>query len=211
MSSKKQQKTPRSRQPREQEIVAHRRHFLQVATGVTATVGVAATAYPFVASLLPSAKARAKGGPVTVEPGGIKPGEQLTVIWRGKPVWVLHRTEHEIRELSSPALQSELRDPDSSESQQPDYARNTNRSRRPEYFVCIASCTHLGCVPQLLGDEEPGSAGGKPRAGYFCPCHGSKFDLAGRVFRGVPAPTNLVVPPYRYLKNGKLQIGKDSA
>lgn len=188
-----------------------RRHFLGAATGITAVVGITAAAYPFLESLLPSEKARAEGGPVAVDIAALRPGEQTTVIWRGKPVWILHRTSDEIRALSSEALRTELRDPDSDESEQPEYARNSNRSLRPEYFVCIASCTHLGCVPLLQAGIEQGTEDGPPAPGYFCPCHGSKFDLAGRVFKHVPAPKNLVVPPYRFASDGKVIIGAGAA
>lgn len=186
-----------------------RRHFLGVATGVTAAVGLAAFAYPFVESLRPSKKALARGGPVTVGLRGIAPGEQKTVMWRGKPVWVLHRTPQEIRALSSQTLRADLRDPDSDKSEQPEYAHNANRSMRPEYFVCIASCTHLGCVPLLRTDGIRSAEGDEFSAGYFCPCHGSKFDLAGRVFKDVPAPTNLTVPPYHFIGGDKLVVGAD--
>lgn len=188
-----------------------RRHFLEVAAGCTAAVGISATAYPFLESLLPSARARAEGGPVAVDLTRIEPGEQTTVVWRGRPVWVLHRTPEEIDELSSADLRSRLRDPNSDDSEQPEYAHNAVRSQRPEYFVCVANCTHLGCVPLLLGNNDDRAMPGDPPVEYICPCHGSRFDLAGRVFKGVPAPRNLVVPPYHFVGDDKLVIGTGAA
>jgi len=189
--------------------VLPRRRFLKIATGITAALGASAAAYPFLESLLPSAKARAEGGPVTVDLGQLAAGEQTMVTWRGKPVRILHRTAREIESLSRQDLLPELRDPASQNSQQPDYARNAGRSRRPEFFVCVASCTHLGCIPLLESDLKRVAPTDAAVAGYFCPCHGSRFDLAGRVFRDVPAPTNLVVPPYYFAGDDKVVIGRD--
>lgn len=187
-----------------------RRHFLTVATAAVASVGIGYAAYPFLASLQPSAKSAADGGPVQVDLRLIQPSERITVTWRGMPVWVVRRTEEALRRMASEAWLAELRDPLSEvATQQPAYARNATRSIRAEYFVAIALCTHLGCVP--LYEPQPGDArGSRPWVGgFFCPCHGSRFDLAGRVVRNVPAPTNLIIPPYRFVDSHRLEIGTD--
>ena len=210
MSSKSQSqpdKPAKQESSAESKLSVQRRHVLTVAAGVTAAVGIAGSAYPFLASLKPSARAKAEGGPVTVDIDKIDPGQQKTVIWRGKPVWILHRTAEEIRELADKTLLSALRDPDSNESSQPAFAHNATRSLKPEYFVCVATCTHLGCIPLLQTNHPQDILSGDLTAAYLCPCHGSKFDLAGRVFKDVPAPKNLVVPPYRYAATGKLVVG----
>ena len=173
-------------------------------------VGAGFAAVPFLQSLRPSAKAQAIGGPVTVNLKWLEPGEQITVIWRGQPVWVLRRTPEMVERLNHEHWISTLRDPDSSvETQQPPYARNQARSIRPEYLVVVALCTHLGCVPLFRPEIGGEGLGDDWMGGYFCPCHGSRFDFAGRVTKNVPAPTNLVVPPHRYLGPDKLEIGID--
>jgi ubiquinol-cytochrome c reductase iron-sulfur subunit len=185
---------------------AQRRLWLGAATAAGGT-GLVATAVPFVASLAPSERARALGAPVDVDVGGLRPGELRTVEWRGKPVFVLRRTPEMIDALAShDAL---LADPQSRRSEQPDAARNALRSSRRDLVVIEAVCTHLGCVPSFR--PTPGSPGIDAQwpGGFFCPCHGSKFDLAGRVFKNVPAPTNLTVPPHRYLSETMLLIGAD--
>lgn len=173
-------------------------------------VGVAATAVPFVGSMAPSERAKALGAPVEVDIRRLKPGELSSVSWRGKPVWVLHRTPAMLQTLGRhDAL---LADPRSTRpEQQPEYARNQWRSSRPEILVLVAICTHLGCVPTFR--PEPGAADidASWPGGFYCPCHGSKFDLAGRVFKNVPAPSNLEVPPYRYVDASRLLIGVDPA
>ena len=187
-----------------------RRHFLMVATATAASVGIGLAAYPFLASLQPSARASAVGGPVQVDLSLIQPGERITVTWRGNPVWVVRRTEQALRLMASEDWLAELRDPTSEVAgQQPDYARNATRSIRDEYFVAIALCTHLGCVP--LYEPQPGTARASRLwiGGFFCPCHGSRFDLAGRVVRNVPAPTNLVIPPHTFVGSHLLEIGTD--
>ncbi len=187
-----------------------RRRFLTVLTTAVGAVGLGAASVPFIASMQPSARARAQGAPVTVDISRIEPGSQVTVEWRKRPVWVLRRTPDMLERLDDPALLARLRDPDSRvTSQQPEYARNRYRSLHPEHFVVIAICTHLGCVPTFRPDIGPEDLGRDWPGGYFCPCHGSRFDLAGRVYKGVPAPTNLVVPPYRYLSDTLVQIGVD--
>ena len=186
-----------------------KRRFLLAATSVAGGVAGVAVAVPFVASMNPSARARAAGAPVEVDLSRVEPGMMLTVEWRGQPVWIVHRTREMIDSL--PKLDGAVVDPGSSMPMQPDYAKNEVRSIKPEYLVLVGICTHLGCSPSQklapgtesgLGDEWPG--------GFFCPCHGSKFDLAGRVYKGVPAPVNLRVPPYTYLSDTRLLIGEDS-
>lgn len=189
-----------------------RRHFLVVATATAASVGIGLSTYPFLASLQPSSRASAEGGPVQVGLSSIQPGERITVTWRGKPVWVVRRTAEALRRMASTEWLDELRDPMSEvTSQQPEYTRNATRSITEEYFVAIALCTHLGCVP--LYEPRPSEArSARPWiGGFFCPCHGSRFDLAGRVVKNVPAPTNLVIPPYRFIGSQRLEIGTDPA
>lgn len=186
-----------------------KRRFLLAATSVAGGVAGVAVAVPFVASMNPSARARAAGAPVEVDLSKVEAGMMVTVEWRGQPVWVVHRTREMIDSLHQ--LDRVVADPKSSMPMQPDYAKNEARSIKPEYLVLVGICTHLGCSPSQklapgaesgLGEEWPG--------GFFCPCHGSKFDLAGRVYKGVPAPTNLKVPPYTYLSDTRLLIGEDS-
>jgi ubiquinol-cytochrome c reductase iron-sulfur subunit len=187
-------------------IDRNRRHFLAVATAVTGAVGVGFAAIPFLSSLKPSARAQALGAPVEVPVGAMQPGEMVRVIWRGKLVFVLRRSEAMLATLGD--IVGELRDPDSAVvEQQPEYAANETRSVKPEYLVVEGSCTHLGCAP--LQDFEPRPVEGWP-GGFFCPCHGSKFDFAGRVYKGVPAPTNLRVPPYRFVRDDLIMIGQDT-
>lgn len=180
-----------------------RRKFLIRATSTLGVVGAAFAAVPFVSSLMPTAKAKAKGGPVRVKIGAMKPGDQLTVIWRGRPVWIVRRTPEEIKAL--PNLDSLLRDPNSKVPQQPAYAKNVYRSRKPEFLVLVGVCTHLGCTPTYR--PEPKSVSPEWPGGFFCTCHGSKFDLAGRVYKGVPAPINMEVPPYVFLNEEEILIG----
>jgi ubiquinol-cytochrome c reductase iron-sulfur subunit len=190
----------------EEDVDRNRRHFLTVATAVTGAVGVGFAAIPFLASLRPSARAQALGAPVEVPIGFLEPGEMIRVLWRGKLVFVLRRTETMLARLSDSLAY--LRDPDSGEvGQQPDYATNEFRSVKPEYLVVEGSCTHLGCAPLEDFDVRPADDWG---GGFFCPCHGSKFDLAGRVFKGVPAPTNLRVPPHRFVRDDLILIGQDT-
>ena len=190
----------------EDDLDPNRRHFLAVATAVTGIVGVTAAAIPFISSLKPSARAQALGAPVEVSIGSLEPGAMIRVLWRGKLVFVLRRTEEMLSRLA--ANMENLRDPNSMEiEQQPDYAANDTRSVRPEYLIVEGSCTHLGCAPLEDFDVRPAENWG---GGFFCPCHGSKFDLAGRVFKGVPAPTNLRVPPHRFVRDDLILIGQDS-
>ncbi len=185
-----------------------RRRFLVGATVVIGSVGAAFTAVPFLASWQPSARARAAGAPVEVDVSKLEPGQQLTVEWRGKPVWVLHRTPEILDRLATLTDSDRLRDPLAKvATQQPAYITGPLRSLEETYLVVIAICTHLGCVP--LFRPEPGSVSDDWPGGYFCPCHGSRFDFSGRVFKAVPAPTNLVIPPHRYLSDTRVEIGID--
>jgi ubiquinol-cytochrome c reductase iron-sulfur subunit len=189
----------------EDDLDRNRRHFLTVATAVTGVAGAGLAAIPFISSLKPSARAQALGAPVEVSIGSMQPGEMLRVLWRGRLVFVLRRTEEMLSRLTENV--DVLRDPDSAEvDQQPDYAVNDTRSVRPEYLVVEGSCTHLGCAPLEDFDVRPAEGWG---GGFFCPCHGSKFDLAGRVYKGVPAPTNLRVPPHRFVRDDLILIGQD--
>jgi ubiquinol-cytochrome c reductase iron-sulfur subunit len=190
----------------EDDLDRNRRHFLTVATIATGAVGAGLAAIPFLSSLKPSARAQALGAPVEVPIGSLKPGEMVRVIWRGKLVFVLRRSDAMLAKLAGHS--DSLRDPNSEVAeQQPDYAANETRSLKPEYLVVEGSCTHLGCAPLEDFDVRPAEGWD---GGFFCPCHGSKFDLAGRVFKGVPAPTNLRVPPHRYVRDDLILIGQDS-
>jgi ubiquinol-cytochrome c reductase iron-sulfur subunit len=184
-----------------------RRRFLTTAATVMGGAGAVMGAVPFVASLQPNAKAKAIGAPVEVDISQLKPGQLLRSSWRGSPVWILRRTEADIEVLT--AQNENLRDPDSNEPQQPAYAKNPHRSIKPEYLVMIGICTHLGCSPTYVPVQAGGHLDPDWKGGFFCPCHGSRFDLAGRVVKGVPAPTNLVVPPHRYLSDGRVLVGED--
>ncbi len=186
-----------------------RRRLLIKATAVAGVVGIGAAAWPFIASWRPSARARAYGAPVDVDVSRIEPGAQITVVWRGQAVWVFRRTPQILRGLADPQLTSRLRDPDSLESsQQPAYARNPTRSIKPQVLIVVGLCTHLGCVPLFRPEAATQDLGAAWPGGYFCPCHGSMFDFAGRVLKDVPAPTNLVVPPHRYLSSDVVRIGE---
>ena len=186
-----------------------RRYFLIAATSVVGAVGVVGAAVPFVRSWSPSAKARALGAPIRVDVSKLKPGEMLGPIpgWRGKPVFVVYRTPEAIERLENDTAW--LADPESERVQQPAYAQNPTRSRRPEIGVYLGLCTHLGCSPKYFGKVEPQPFDANWEGGFFCPCHGSRFDLAGRVARGVPAPSNLEVPPYSFEGDDVIVIGID--
>ena len=184
-----------------------RRRFLAVATSVTAVVGAGFVAVPFISSWQPSARARALGAPVEVDISKLEDGALMKVVWRGKPVSILRRSAIMLERMES--SDAELRDRDSEVEQQPGYARNEFRAIKPEVLVIVSSCTHLGCVPTSRFEVAPADLGPDWVGGFFCPCHGSKFDFSGRVYAGVPAPTNLVVPPYRYVDDNNLIIGED--
>ncbi|HUQ75304.1 MAG TPA: ubiquinol-cytochrome c reductase iron-sulfur subunit [Burkholderiales bacterium] len=191
----------------EHEKVNKTRRKLVVATSVVGGAASLGAAAPFVGSMWPSERARAAGAPVEVDLSRIGPGEMAVIEWRGKPVWVIRRTQEMLASLK--AAESRLSDPGSKASEQPKYAENEYRSAKPDIMVMEGVCTHLGCSPQLKGPDAKGEMGGDWVGGFYCPCHGSKFDLAGRVFRGAPAPTNLKVPPYSFVADGKLVIGED--
>jgi len=170
-------------------------------------IGVAVGSIPLIGSFSPSERAKAKGGPTIADVSKLSPGQQMTVVWRGKPIWILHRDGPILENLGNQSLQSRLLDPNSAvKAQQPEYARNPFRSIQPQYFVAISLCTHLGCVPKLRFESDL-SVVKNWKGGYYCPCHGSMFDFAGRVYKNVPAPSNLLVPPHRYLSNSVIQIG----
>ncbi len=194
--------------PPEEGMDPERRTWL-LATGAMGAAATAAVAVPFVASFAPSERAKAMGAAVTMNPASVVPGEVRTVEWRGQPVWVMRRTPGMLASLEG---MQDLVDPASEEPQQPGYATNTHRSIKPELFVTVGICTHLGCSPNavLQGSGNP-SVPADWKGGFFCPCHGSTFDFAGRVFRNKPAPTNLVVPPHKYLADGSLLIGEDDS
>lgn len=185
-----------------------RRHFLSVTTAVVGGVGAAAALAPFLISLKPSARAQALGAPVQIDVSPIEPGAMIRVEWRGQPVWVLRRTEAMLEQLAQ--AEPYLRDPKSEDSKQPDYAANDFRAIKPEYLVVVGQCTHLGCAPVKRFDVQPADLGTEWFGGFYCPCHGSKFDLSGRVYQGVPAPTNLPIPPYRFISNDLILVGSDT-
>ncbi|MBK8959187.1 MAG: ubiquinol-cytochrome c reductase iron-sulfur subunit [Proteobacteria bacterium] len=183
-----------------------RRRFLTGTAVVIGGIGAATAAVPFIASFQPSARAKAIGAPVEADISIIEPSQQVTFKWRGKPVWVLRRTPEQVEALKA-SDGPVLGDPESQKSEQPEFAANPWRSSKPEFLVLVGVCTHLGCSPSFrpLPDADTGADW---KGGYFCPCHGSKFDLAGRVFAGVPAPTNMTVPPYKYLSDTRILIGE---
>lgn len=191
-------------------VDASKRTWL-IASSCAGAVGAGAVAVPFISSFQPSERAKAAGAAVEADISALKPGEKMTVEWRGKPVWILRRTPEQLADL--PTLDSQLADPNSERKpaeQAPDYARNAARSIKPEFFIAVGICTHLGCSPS--DKFQPGPQPSLPddwKGGFFCPCHGSSFDLAGRVYKNKPAPDNLEVPPHMYLSDTKLLIGDD--
>ncbi|WP_394807681.1 ubiquinol-cytochrome c reductase iron-sulfur subunit [Nitrosomonas sp.] len=185
-----------------------RRKFLVAVTSVAGGIAGVAIATPFVMSMMPSERAKAAGAPVEVDISKLEPGMLLMVEWRGKVVWVLNRTPEMLETLVK--VEDELADPNSEKPQQPEYAQNRTRSIKPEILVTEGVCTHLGCSPVFRKEIAPADLGPDWLGGFFCPCHGSKFDLAGRVYKSVPAPTNMVVPPHVYLSDSRLLIGATS-
>lgn len=194
----------------EAEIDGGRRHFLLVATTVTGLAGVGLTAVPFLASWKPSARAQALGAPVEQDISRMEPGAVMKVNWRGQAIFIVRRTPEMLARLDSPEVTNQLRDPNSAESEQPEYAKNAARAIKPEYLVLVGVCTHLGCAPLSRFEPQDAELGAAWVGGFYCPCHGSKFDLSGRVFKDVPAPLNLRVPPYRFINDGLIQIGVDA-
>jgi ubiquinol-cytochrome c reductase iron-sulfur subunit len=191
----------------ESQKIDKTRRNLVVATSVAGGAAAAGAAIPFVASMLPSERAKAAGAPIEVDISAIAPGEMKVFEWRGKPVWVIRRTQQMLDSLKKVA--ANLTDPASKSSIQPEYAKNEYRSLKPDVVVMEGVCTHLGCSPQMKPADAKAEMGEQWEGGFYCACHGSKFDLAGRVYRGAPAPTNLVVPPYTFLSDSKLLIGDD--
>jgi len=184
-----------------------KRRFLIAATTVVGGVGAVYTAVPFVASWMPSERAKAAGAPVEADISKLEAGQMIRVQWRGKPVWILKRNEEMLAAL--PGLDDRLRDPASVDPQQPDYAQNGTRSIKPEILIAVGICTHLGCSPTFIPEALPQPYDPDWKGGFFCPCHGSKFDLAGRVYNSVPAPLNLEVPPHAYVSETLVLIGDD--
>jgi len=185
-----------------------KRRLLIAATSVVGAVGAGFAAVPFIASWLPSERAKALGAPEEADIGKLEPGALMRVKWRGKVCWVVHRTEQNLADLKTNT--DILVDPNSEVPQQPPYCKNEFRSIKPEYLIAVGICTHLGCSPTYRPDVGAADLGGDEwKGGFFCPCHGSKFDLAARVFKHVPAPTNLVIPPHKYLSDTVVVIGED--
>jgi ubiquinol-cytochrome c reductase iron-sulfur subunit len=190
------------------EVVDHgRRRFLTATTSVVGAVGVVAAVVPFIKSWEPSARAKAAGAPVTADIGKIEMGQKVDYAWRGLPVFVVRRTKEQLAVL--PTLAPRLVDPNSEVGQQPDYIKGPDRAIKPEWLVVIGICTHLGCVPEFFPQIKPEPFDPNWKGGFFCPCHKSRYDIAGRVFDGVPAPANLQVPPYHFVSDTLIQIGVD--
>lgn len=192
--------------PNESAMEPNRRRLV-VATTALGGMAVAGAAILLVASMAPSERARSAGAPLEADVSKLEPGQLATVEWRGKPVWVLHRTPEMIERLGRGDRL--LLDPGSERRQQPAYCRNPLRSIRPEWWIAVALCTHLGCVPTVRREVAPADLGPDWPGGFYCPCHGSRFDFAGRVFRNVPAPLNLEVPPHKYLSDTVVMVGQD--
>lgn len=184
-----------------------RRRFLIAATTVVGGVGAVYTAVPFLASWMPSERAKAAGAPVEADISKLEAGQMIRVQWRGKPVWLVKRTDEMLEAL--PTLNASLRDPDSLEPQQPEYCQNEARSIKPEVLVAVGICTHLGCSPSFVPEALPQPYDPDWKGGFFCPCHGSRFDMAGRVYAGVPAPLNLEIPPHKYISDTLILVGDD--
>ena len=186
-----------------------RRSFLTMATTATGALGAAFAAVPFIASWSPSERARALGAPVELDISKIEPGQMVTLTWRKQAIYVVHRTPDMVSSLAG--HDKDLKDPTSGSSEQPEYTRNENRARRDDMLVLIGNCTHLGCLPKPRFDANEPELGASWPGGFFCPCHGSRFDMAGRVFNGSPASTNLRIPPYSFSNDSTLVIGLDNA
>jgi ubiquinol-cytochrome c reductase iron-sulfur subunit len=186
-----------------------RRDFLFLATGAMGAVAVGATLIPLIDQMNPDASTLAAGGPIDVDVSKLAPGQNVIVKWRSHPIFILRRPDSLLKTLQSPEVISLLSDPDSQHHQQPPYAQNWHRSIKPEYLALVGICTHLGCIPQSFPQPSATTPTANWPGGYFCPCHGSKYDLAGRVYRGVPAPLNLPVPPYRFVSDKVLRVGEN--
>lgn len=186
-----------------------RRDFLFLATGAMGAVASGAMLVPLIDQMNPDASTLAAGGPVDIDLSKLAPGQNVIVKWRAHPIFVLRRPEALLKTLQNPEIVALLSDPNSRQRQQPSYAQNWHRSIKPEYLALIGICTHLGCIPQSFPQPSETTPTANWPGGYFCPCHGSKYDLAGRVYRGVPAPLNLPVPPYRFVSDTVLRIGEN--
>jgi ubiquinol-cytochrome c reductase iron-sulfur subunit len=186
---------------------ASRRDFIHIAAAAAAAGAGAAALWPMIAQMNPSANTIAQGSPIAVDLSKIQAGQLITVMWQSKPMFIVHRTPAMLKRLTQPSLLGSLRDPDSTEMQQPSYARNWSRSIKPEYLVLVGVCTHLGCIPGF--QPAPGAIAPTWPGGWLCPCHGSRYDLAGRVFDGSPAPLNLPVPPYSFASDTSIEIGRN--
>ena len=187
---------------------ASRRDFLQIAATTLAGIGAAIVAWPLIDSMNAAKDTLAAGAPLDVDISHIQPGQQIIVLWRSRPIFIVHRSPEELKTLQQPALENALRDPQSTNMQQPEYAKNWHRSIKPDLLVLVGICTHLGCIPEFK-PQPGGELGPSWDGGYFCPCHGSRYDLAGRVFAGVPAPYNLPVPPYNFVSDTVIRIGEN--
>ena len=192
-----------------EEVDQGRRRLLTTATAITGAIGAAFVATPFLASWKPSARAKALGAPIEIDLSKLEPGAMLKMEWRGKPVWVVRRTPEMLKQVENAT--PFVLDPNSDASVQPDYAKNPARARNPEYLVVLGVCTHLGCAPLPKFDAADVTVSADWPGGFYCPCHGSKYDLSGRVFKSMPAPANLAIPPYAFLNDTRIMVGGDSA
>ena len=190
------------------EINQGRRRFLVLTTAGAGGLAAAGVAAPFVASWFPSEKAKAAGAPIEIDVSKIESGQMLTAEWQGKPIWVVNRTDQQLKDLKG--LNGVLTDPNSEVNHQPEDCKNETRSIKPNVLVAVGICTHLGCSPTYRPDIAPADLGAEWKGGFFCPCHGSKFDIAGRVYAGAPAPTNLVIPPHKYLSDTTILVGDET-
>jgi ubiquinol-cytochrome c reductase iron-sulfur subunit len=186
-----------------------RRDFLYIATGALGVVAAGSAVWPLIDQMEPDATTIAAGAPMDIDISKLEAGQNIIVRWRSRPIFILNRPQAQLAELQKEQLLSQLSDPNSQARQQPDYAQNWHRSIKPEFLVLVGICTHLGCIPQFFPNPSNTTPTGGWLGGYFCPCHGSKYDLAGRVFRGVPAPYNLPVPPYNFVNDKMVRIGEN--
>jgi ubiquinol-cytochrome c reductase iron-sulfur subunit len=186
-----------------------RRDFLYIATAAVGAIGAGATLAPLIEQMNPDASTLAAGGPVDVDLSKVAPGQQIVVRWRSRPIFIINRPPQVLQALQAPQLLAQLADPSSAELQQPPYAQNPYRSVKPEFAVLVGICTHLGCIPLFYPQPNASQPAANWPGGYFCPCHGSKYDLAGRVFQGVPAPYNLPVPPYHFISDTTIRVGEN--
>jgi ubiquinol-cytochrome c reductase iron-sulfur subunit len=196
-----------SSEPEHEAATQTRRDFIVTLAGGMAAVGAATAAWPLIDSMNPSADVLASGSPLDVDISQVEMGSQTVAPWRGMPIFIARRTPQELKVLQESRDTALLRDPNSNELQQPNYAKNWHRSIKPDYLVVVGICTHLGCIPSF--EPKPGELAAGWLGGYFCPCHGSKYDLSGRVYKGVPAPYNLPVPPYRFVSDTVIRVGEN--